>query len=181
MAKQYGFVINIQDCYGCKTCMIACKSTNKTAKGINFRNVRTFETENPHSLNFISMACNHCDDPQCLKVCPVSAYTKREDGIVIQDHDRCLGCRSCLMACPYSAPQYDPDEKKVSKCDMCADVVDQGLQPKCVELCPGHVLKFGEISELRKEYGNDIEVVERTYNMPSQEISKPNIVIIASK
>jgi Fe-S-cluster-containing dehydrogenase component len=115
-----------------------------------------------------------------MKVCPVSAYTKREDGIVIQDHDKCLGCRSCLMACPYAAPQYDPVEKKISKCDMCVDLVDQGLQPKCVELCPGHVLKFGKIDELRAEYGNNIEVVERMYNLPSHKISKPNVVIIAA-
>lgn len=180
MAKQYGFVINIQDCYGCKTCAVACKSKNNVAKGINLRKVREFNSDDPNSQSFISMSCNHCDEPQCLKVCPVSAYTKRDDGIVIQDHERCLGCRSCVMACPYSAPQYDPVEKKVSKCNMCVDLIDQGLQPKCVELCPGKVLKFGEISSLRAEYGNDIEIIERRYHMPSHKISKPNVVIIAT-
>ena len=180
MAKQYGFVINMQDCNGCKTCAVVCKSENQTNKGVNWRKVREFTSDSPLSQNFISMACNHCDEPQCVEVCPVSAYTKREDGIVIQDHERCLGCRSCVMACPYSAPQYDPETKKVSKCDMCADLIDQGLQPKCVELCPGNVLRFGEISELRAEYGDDIEVVEREYNMPSHRITKPNIVIVAA-
>lgn len=177
---QYGFVINLQDCYGCKTCAVVCKSENQTAKGVQWRRVRELRTENPNTINFLSMSCNHCDEPQCLKVCPVSAYTKRDDGIVIQDHERCLGCRSCVMACPYSAPQYDPVEKKVSKCDMCVDLVDQGLKPKCVELCPGNVLKFGDIEELRAEYGNDIDVIERQYNLPSHKISKPNIVIIAA-
>lgn len=180
MAKQYGFVINMNDCYGCKTCTIGCKSENNTPKDVNWRKVREFTTENPNSQVFLTMSCNHCDDPQCLKVCPVSAYTKREDGIVLQDHERCLGCRSCIMACPYAAPQYDPVEKKVSKCDMCVDRIDQGLEPRCVESCPAKILKFGEISELRAEYGNDIEVVERIYNMPSHKISEPNIVIVAA-
>lgn len=177
---QYGFVINLQDCYGCKTCAVACKSERQTPTGVQWRKVREFRTEKPNTLNFLSMSCNHCDEPQCMEVCPVSAYTKRDDGIVIQDHERCLGCRSCVMACPYGAPQYDPVEKKVSKCDMCVDRIDQGLKPACVESCPGNVLKWGEIEELRKEYGNDIEVVERMYNLPSHKISKPNIVIVAA-
>lgn len=180
MAKQYGFLINLNDCYGCKTCSVVCKSQNQTNSGITWRKVREFKTEYPHSQNFLSMSCNHCDDPKCLEVCPVTAYTKREDGIVVQDHERCLGCRSCVMACPYAAPQYDPVEKKVSKCDLCVDLIEQGQTPKCVDLCPGHVLKFGEISELRAQYGNDLEVVERKYNMPSHQISKPNVVIIST-
>lgn len=177
---QYGFVININDCYGCKTCSVACKSENQTPEGVTWRKVREFKSDSPNRIDFISMSCNHCDEPQCLKVCPVSAYTKREDGIVLQDHERCLGCRSCVMACPYSAPQYDPVTKKVSKCDMCVDRIDQGLVPRCVESCPAKVIKWGEISELRAEFGNDIEVVERMYNMPSHKISQPNIVIIAA-
>lgn len=178
---QYGFVINLKDCYGCKTCAVACKSENQTPAGVQWRKVREFRTGNPNEINFISMSCNHCDEPQCMQVCPVSAYTKREkDGIVIQDHERCLGCRSCVMACPYGAPQYDPVEKKVSKCDMCVDLVDQGLQPKCVQACPASVLKWGEISELRAQFGNDIEVIESKYHMPRHKISKPNVVIIAT-
>lgn len=179
MAKQYGFVINMQDCYGCKTCAVACKSKNKKDEGVNLRRVRTFQLESPKLLSHLSMACNHCDEPQCLEACPVGAYTKRDDGIVIQDHDRCIGCRSCVMACPYGAPQYDPVEKKTSKCDMCIDRIEEGLQPACVDFCPGHVLKWGEIEDLRKEYGNDIEVVEAAYNLPSHKITKPNVVIVA--
>lgn len=179
MAKQFGFAINMQDCYGCKTCAVACKSENLTPEGVNWRTVREFTTENPLSQNFLPMACNHCDEPACMEVCPVSAYTKRDDGIVIQDHDKCIGCRSCVMACPYSAPQYDPATKKVSKCDMCYERVDEGLLPRCVEACPADVIKFGEVSELRAEFGDDIEIVEKMYDMPSHKLTKPNIVIIA--
>lgn len=181
MAKQFGFAINMQECYGCKTCAVACKSENMTPKGVNWRTVREFTTEDPLSQAFLPMSCNHCDEPACMEVCPVSAYTKRDDGIVIQDHDKCIGCRSCVMACPYSAPQYDPVEKKVSKCDMCYERVDEGLLPRCVEACPADVIKFGEVEELRAEFGDDIEVVEKMYNMPSHKITKPNIVIIAPK
>lgn len=181
MASQYGFVINTQDCYGCKSCEVACKSEHNTPKGVSWRRVREFKTEDPHSQTFLSMSCNHCDEPQCMKVCPVSAYSKREDGIVIHDYDKCLGCRSCVMACPYGAPQYDPVAKKVSKCNMCYERIDQGLVPRCVEACPAQIIKWGEISELRAEFGDDIEVVERIHNIPSHKISKPNIVIIAAQ
>lgn len=177
---QFGFAINIQDCYGCKTCAVACKSEHGTPDGVNWRAVREFTTEEPLSQNFLSMACNHCDEPACMEVCPVSAYTKRDkDGIVIQDPDKCIGCRSCVMACPYSAPQYDPVTKKVSKCNMCYERIDEGLLPRCVEACPANVIKFGEVEELRAEFGADIEVVEKMYDMPSHKITKPNIVIIA--
>lgn len=181
MASQYGFLINIKDCYGCKTCQVVCNSENKMPSGLSFRNVSEFTSESPHSQAFISMACNHCEDPKCVEACPVTAYTKRDDGIVVQDHELCIGCKSCIEACPYDAPKYDPAEKKVSKCDMCADLIDEGKEPKCVEFCPGNVLKFGKIDELRKEYGSDIAVIEKDYDMPSYEISKPNIVIVPVK
>lgn len=68
-----------------------------------WRRVREFNEDQPNAQAFITMSCNHCDDPQCLKVCPADTYTKREDGIVVQDHDKCIGCQMCIMACPYNA------------------------------------------------------------------------------
>lgn len=112
MTKQYGFLIDMQNCYGCKTCSMACKSENMTPLGVLWRRVREHNTDEPNTQAFISMSCNHCDDPQCMKVCPAGTYTKRADGIVVQDHERCIGCRMCIMACPWSAPVYDAEEGK---------------------------------------------------------------------
>lgn len=124
------------------------------------------------------MSCNHCDDPQCLKVCPADTYTKRADGIVIQDHDKCIGCQMCIMACPYNAPVYDPVEGKTSKCNMCADRIDEGLKPRCVESCPTGAIEFGEIEDLRQKHITNWALLEKRYGVPDHTISHPNIVII---
>lgn len=177
MTTQYGFFIDVDGCYGCKTCTMACKSENATPEGVSWRKVREHTSENPNSQDFISMACNHCDEPQCAKVCPAKTYTKRDDGIVVQDHEKCIGCKMCIMACPYNTPSYDAARGKTSKCDLCADRIDKGQQPRCVESCPAGVLKFGDIEELRKQYPMDWAVLESRFNMPSHTISRPNIVI----
>lgn len=178
MTKQYGFLIDIKRCYGCKTCSMACKSENQTPPGVLWRRVRDYETDAPNSEGFISMSCNHCDDPQCMKVCPADTYHKRPDGIVVQDHEKCIGCRMCIMACPYNAPVFDPQEGKTSKCNMCAERLDEGLPPRCVASCPAGVLKFGDIEELRKIHTTDWAVLEARYHMPDHRISGPNVVII---
>ena len=179
MAKQYGFLINADACYGCSTCTLACKSENMTPDGVSWRKVREHITQNPNALKFISMACNHCDKPKCMEVCPARTYSKRDDGIVVQDHNKCIGCQMCIMACPYSAPSYDAKRGKTSKCNLCAERLDDGLQPRCVESCPGGVLKFGEISELRKQYPMNWQEIEERFGMPDHRITQPNVVIIA--
>ncbi|SQI41713.1 DMSO reductase iron-sulfur subunit [Leminorella richardii] len=178
MVRQYGFLVDMRGCYGCKTCSMACKSENVTPPGVQWRKVREFSSDDPNSIAYISMSCNHCDDPQCLKVCPASTYTKRPDGIVVQDHEKCIGCRMCIMACPYNAPVFDPVEGKTSKCNMCAERLDEGLMPRCVESCPAGVLQFGDIDELRRRHSADLSRIETRYKLPDHRISGPNIVII---
>lgn len=171
--KQAGFFMDMQACYGCQTCEVACKAQNKLPKGVRWRRVRFSDTEVPATRTTLSMSCNHCAEPQCLKNCPVGAYTKRADGLVIQDHSRCIGCRMCAMACPYGAPQYDPEEGKVSKCDGCAKRVDAGQQPRCVESCPGMALAFGELADLQKTHPG---VSELPKSVPAS-MTKPSVVI----
>ncbi|CAI0793250.1 DMSO reductase iron-sulfur subunit [Serratia quinivorans] len=178
MVRQYGFLVDMRGCYGCKTCAMACKSENATPAGVLWRRVREFSFDDPNAMAFISMSCNHCDDPQCMKVCPADTYSKRPDGIVVQDHDKCIGCRMCIMACPYNAPVFDPVEGKTSKCNLCAERLDEGLQPRCVESCPAGVLQFGDIDVLRVQYSADLTRIETRYSLPNHQISHPNIVII---
>ncbi|CAB1218566.1 4Fe-4S dicluster domain-containing protein [Serratia liquefaciens] len=178
MVRQYGFLVDMRGCYGCKTCSMACKSENATPAGVLWRRVREFHFDDPNAMAFISMSCNHCDDPQCMKVCPADTYSKRPDGIVVQDHDKCIGCRMCIMACPYNAPVFDPVEGKTSKCNLCAERLDEGLLPRCVASCPAGVLQFGDIDELRARHSADLTRIETRYSLPDHRISQPNIVII---
>lgn len=122
---------------------------------------------------YLSISCNHCDDPACTKVCPSGAMHKREDGFVVVDEDVCIGCRYCHMACPYGAPQYNAEKGHMTKCDGCYSRVAEGKQPICVESCPLRALEFGPIKELRQKHGTLAAVAP----LPRAHFTKPNIVI----
>ncbi len=173
MAKQVAFYIDMTKCYGCKTCVISCKMFNKTPSEVSYRRVRNFNTENPVSMRFLSMSCNHCEKPACLEACPTGAYTKLDSGIVKQDHDKCIGCKMCIMACPYNAPQYDSEEGRTSKCNYCVDRYENGELPMCVQQCPAGALVAGELEELRSKYVG----VQEFAGMPKASITNPSIII----
>jgi len=100
-------------------------------------------------IDFVFMPCYHCDRPWCVAACPTEAMQKRaKDGIVFVDHDLCVGCKACMKACPWGAPQWDPEKGKVVKCDYCMDRVDQGLEPACVAKCVTKCLHFGKPAEM---------------------------------
>jgi len=101
----------------------------------------------------LSVACNHCERPVCLRSCPNRAIEKRRDGIVIIDDKKCMGCRYCEWNCPYSSPQYDSQKGVMTKCHFCHDLIDQGMIPACVAACPMRALDFGDLDSLRKKYG----------------------------
>lgn len=150
MGKQLGFYYNQNYCIGCQACETACKNKNKLDVGIRWRIVDHFETTtNGRQIDrYLSRSCMHCEKPVCAEVCPVKAYSKRaEDGIVVQNHDKCIGCGACASACPYKAPKLNRKEMKASKCDMCLDYQQQGEVPACVRGCPLQVLKIGDIRE----------------------------------
>ena len=115
----------------------------------------------------------HCELPICAEVCPTMAITQREDGIVLLDADRCMGCRYCEMACPYRAPQFNPIQKVMTKCDFCVDLIDEGKSPACVSACQMRVLHFGDIDELRDEYG----FLDEIYPLPPTDLTKPAQVL----
>lgn len=181
---QYGFYINSAKCTGCKTCSVSCKDKKDLDVGPKLRRVyeygggtwvqRDGVWQHDVYSYYVSIACNHCDEPACAQGCPTGAMTKREqDGLVVVDQDRCVGCRYCEMRCPYGAPQFDAEKKVMSKCDGCFDLLELGKSPVCVEACPQRAIEFGPITELRQKYGQLNEIAP----LPIASLTKPNLVI----
>ncbi len=173
--KQHGFFFTADNCIGCHACEAACAEKNETPAHLAFRSVGYVEGGSfpDYKRMNISMACNHCDDPVCLKGCPTRAYTKHtEYGAVLQDPETCFGCGYCTWVCPYNAPQLDPVKGQVSKCNMCVDRLEVGLKPACVSACVGNALDFGVIEKIPE--GREQARVEIP-GFPSPEITKPNI------
>ncbi|MGD2136638.1 MAG: dimethyl sulfoxide reductase anchor subunit [Gammaproteobacteria bacterium] len=173
--KQHGFYFNADNCIACHACEAACSEKNDLPAHIAFRSVGYVEggTWPAYQRLNISMACNHCDDPVCLKGCPTRAYTKfAEYGAVLQDPDICFGCGYCTWVCPYNAPQLDTRAGHVSKCNMCVDRLEAGLKPACVSACLAGALDFG-IMETVPENRDQLEATLPGF--PTPEISQPNI------
>lgn len=186
---QLGFYIDQARCIGCKACVVACKDKNDNPEGVNFRRVYSFEEgsfsedkngsfiQNVQTF-FTSISCNHCDEPSCVENCPTTAmYKREEDGVVLIDHDKCVGCRYCEWNCPYGAPQYNEELGKMTKCDTCINLREQGEEPACVGACPMRAIEFGPIDELREKYGDNADIK----GLPSSDITHPNLVINAHR
>lgn len=153
----YAFTFDAAFCSGCKACQAACKDKNNLPLGVLWRRVievsggawlpRGAAWTNTVFAYNLSVACNHCLHPKCAGVCPTGAYEVRADGIVLLDTSKCMGCGYCAWACPYGAPQYNPEAGTMTKCNFCFDDLEQGLPPACVAACPMRVLDYAEVPD----------------------------------
>jgi molybdopterin-containing oxidoreductase family iron-sulfur binding subunit len=194
----YGYALDLSRCIGCRRCVYGCVEENNQSRdpqthwitvlemdkeeGVNLQNANAFydhETVPAPGKFYMPVACQHCENPPCVKVCPVQATWKEPDGIVVIDYDWCIGCRNCIAACPYGArrfnwgkPSIPKDELNpnteylgnrprqrgvVEKCSFCLQRVRKGLYPKCVEVCPVGARKFGNLLDPESEIRYIIE------------------------
>lgn len=169
---RYGMVLDVNRCVGCNACSVACKQEHATPPGVLYSRVLTIEHgAYPNTrLSFMPILCMHCDEPPCEAVCPTGATQKQENGIVTVDADKCIGCRSCMVACPYNARYFNFEKSAgyfpemgltayeeelggshaagvVGKCNFCIDRVEAGEVPACVATCPAGARFFGDLDD----------------------------------
>ncbi len=146
---RYGFVIDQDRCIGCHACTVACKEEHDVAVGVFRTWVKYIEKGSYPDVrrHFGVMRCNHCDSAPCVEICPTSALFRRENGIVDFDNSRCIGCKSCMQACPYDALYIDPKTDTAAKCNFCAHRVDIGVEPACVIVCPTQAIMTGDLDD----------------------------------
>lgn len=153
--SDYYLYQDLTKCISCYSCVIKCKTSKQLPVGPRPSEIVTI---GPQMINhlpraaYVFMPCFHCDNPWCVAVCPTGAMQKRAaDGIVFVDPQKCVGCRLCMNACPWGAPQWNPETGKVTKCDFCMDRLDEGLLPACVTVCTTQCLHFGRREEMPAE------------------------------
>jgi Fe-S-cluster-containing dehydrogenase component/formate-dependent nitrite reductase membrane component NrfD len=146
---RYGFVIDQTTCIGCHACTVACKTEHQVPLGVNRTWVKYVEqgTWPDTKRSFSVMRCNHCSDAPCVTICPTSALFKRTDGIVDFNTSSCIGCKSCMQACPYDALYIDPDDNTAQKCNYCAHRTEIGIEPACVVVCPEQSIISGDLDD----------------------------------
>jgi len=162
---------------GCRACEIACAvehSISKNIYGAPYETPRPIPRIKvlPVDLFNVPMRCQHCKDAPCMRVCPTKAIQRTDEGYVILNPLKCIGCLMCTLACPFGHPRYDPETKTIVKCDFCIDRVRKGMLPACVEACPTGALRYGKLEELLAE------VAERKAREMISGMAAPGIVYV---
>ena len=175
----YGFVIDNRLCIGCHACTVACKSEHDIPIGVNRTHVKYIEKGVfPNSTREFSVhRCNHCAEAPCVEICPTTALYTRADGIVDFDNDRCIGCKSCMQACPYDALYIDPNTSTAAKCNYCAHRLDGGYEPACVIVCPVEAIVSGDLDDTDSKIAQ-IVANEQTLVRKPEKMTDPNLYYV---
>lgn len=171
----HGILIDVTRCVACEKCVAACIEHNglDPARANHDRAVtkdglsadRLVSVQAVDSGRFARKSCMHCLEPSCVSACLVGGISKSPEGPVVYDRDKCIGCRYCMLACPFHIPRYEWDETApfMVKCDMCSDRLAAGGQPACVEACTEHALKYGDREMLLREAHSLIQQYPQRY------------------
>ena len=174
---RYGICIDLSRCIGCHGCVVACKNWNRIDAGEKGRiQVADMTTGNYPDVSrwIFPILCMHCEHPPCVSVCRFGATFKREDGIVVNDPKKCVGCELCTFACPYGVRYIKKESRVADSCDLCSDRIDSGLPPYCVESCPTDALMFGDLEDPDSEVGRFIET-ENAKPLQKKFMTKPRV------
>ena len=201
---RYGFAVDTTRCIGCHTCAVACRYENNLPKDSWWNRVMTDggeamdlpKGEYPNvRLSYVTVACQHCENPACVKVCPVGAtYKDTDTGIVRQDYDKCIGCRMCMSACPYTGvrsfnweePAYYTDvafgdadiaphqKHVVEKCTMCWHRIAKGDEPACIKVCPERARFWGDLDDPDSDVSKVLASRESKQLLPEED-TKPSV------
>ena len=175
----YGFVIDNRKCIGCHACTVACKSEHDVPIGVNRTHVKYIEkgTYPDVTREFSVHRCNHCEDAPCTTICPTTALFTRDDGIVDFDDDRCIGCRSCMQACPYDALYIDPNKGTAAKCNYCAHRIEHSYEPACVIVCPTEAIISGDMDDENSSISGYLRDHVTTVRKPESG-ARPNVFYV---
>ena len=216
---KFAMVIDVGACIGCRTCVYGCKEENNIPDSISPPWIEAFELQLERGVNgypspddlkkgatisytqspkegkwYLTAHCNHCDNPPCVKVCPTGATYKDKDGLVLMHYDRCIGCRLCVVACPYNArrfnwakPEVPPEQTNplvpvrpvgvVEKCTFCVHRTRQGRLPRCVEVCPVRAKHFGNLNDPDSEVAKLLDE-NLSFRLLEEANTEPNIFYI---
>ena len=175
----FGFVIDNRTCIGCHACTVACKSEHDVPIGVNRTHVKYIEKGSyPNSTREFSVhRCNHCEDSPCTTICPTTALFTRSDGIVDFDDERCIGCKSCMQACPYDALYIDPNNGTAAKCNYCAHRIENSYEPACVIVCPTESIVSGDLDDPETKISKIVST-EKTTVRKAESGAKPKVYYI---
>ena len=179
---QRGFIFQQENCVGCQACVVACQIHNELPEDVRFRKINAYEVRGEDGEVrdvYYTHSCMHCTNPSCMAVCPSNAFIKREsDGLVVLDRSRCTGCGLCKSACPYDAIVISEVDGRAAKCNMCIELLDQGMPPACVRGCPVQCLKSEDVDLVLKQYGDKASREGVGYTDSG---NKPNMIIIKER
>ncbi len=174
--KKYVIIVDAAKCIDCKACMVACKVENNVPEGFWRNRINVLGGENGSlRTEYQPSQCMQCDDPSCVAACPVQATYKQDDGLVVIDPEKCIGCGNCVTACPYNARYRNPAKRIADKCDFCEDRLKRGKEPACVVTCPTKTRVFGDINDPASKVSQMVKK-ERLLQITAPHINtQPNI------